>query len=102
MINDDFIISLMIKLGRHLPAALLHLLSSDWLCPKAFTTLANATQRTLLVAPGTAAASFAARPHCQIQRGRHPDVGVAPGGERGRVEKVEARSNSLKEPGYTE
>lgn len=91
------------KLGHHPPTALLHLLGSDWLCPKAFATLAHATQCTLLVAPGTSAASFTAGPHCQIQRGRGPDVVVAPGRGEGRlVETDEVRSNSLKEPGYIE
>lgn len=53
-----------------LPAALLHLIGCDWLCPEPFTGLATATRPAGEVTPGASPAPLRARLHCQVQRGR--------------------------------
>lgn len=58
--------------SQHLPAALLHLVGCDWLCPEAFAVLAPAARPTGLIAPGAPSPPLGARPHGQIQRGGGP------------------------------
>ena len=85
-----------------LPAALLHLIGCDWLCPEAFAGLTTTAWPAREVTAGAPPTPFRARLHSQVQRGRgSPGISAVcihkhRAGRREREEGAETKGNILR------